>query len=194
MNESQWILNIQSGDSDSFRELFELYKSKAVRTAYLITGNQATAEDVAQEAFVKCYFKIGELKDPECFKTWFYRLLIRTAWRYAETEKKNVPVQDVFEESKTAGEKSIEQQYLEAETSNILYKQVQKLDQKKRTAVMLFYYSELSTKEIAQVMGCLEGTVKSRLHFARKILKRNLEILQLKEDGYYGKAEYESGL
>lgn len=194
MNESDLIINIQSGDSEAFKEIFDLYKHKAVRTAYLITGNQASAEDVAQEAFVKCYFEIGKLNNPECFKTWFYRLLIRTAWRYAEIEKKNIPVQDVFEESKTTGEKSIEQQYLEAEISNILYGQIQKLDKKKRTTVMLFYYSEFSTKEIAQVMGCLEGTVKSRLYFARKILKGNLEILQLKEDGYYGKAGYESGL
>jgi RNA polymerase sigma-70 factor (ECF subfamily) len=194
MNESELIIGIQNGDSDSFRKLFELYQDKAVRTAYHITRNQATAEDVAQEAFVKCYFKIGRLQNPECFKTWFYRLLVRTAWRYAETEKKNVPVENVFEESKTPAGKSIEQQYLETEQSAILYAQIQKLDKKKRTAVMLFYYSGLSTKEIARVMGCLEGTVKSRLHFARKILKRNLESLELKGDGYYGKAGYESVL
>jgi RNA polymerase sigma factor (sigma-70 family) len=194
MNESDLITNIQKGDSDAFGKIYDLYKQKAIRTAYLITGNQASAEDAAQEAFVKCYFDIGKLNNPECFKTWFYRLLIRTAWRHAAIEKKNVPVQDVFEESTTAGGKSIEQQYLEAETSNILYEQIQKLDKKKRTAVMLYYYNELSTKEIAQVMGCLEGTVKSRLHFARKTLKSNLKLLQLKEDGYYGKAGYESVL
>lgn len=194
MNEPELIISIQNGDSDSFRKLFDLYKNKAVRTAYHITGSQASAEDVAQEAFVKCYFEIGKLRNPECFKTWFYRLLVRIAWRYAEIEKKNVPVENIFEESKTSAGESIEQQYLETELSNMLYKQIQKLDKKKRTTVMLFYYSELSTKEIARVMGCLEGTVKSRLHFARKILKRNLEGLQLKEDGYYGKAGYESVL
>jgi RNA polymerase sigma-70 factor (ECF subfamily) len=192
MNESDLIESIQKGDSDSFRKLYELYKNKAVRTAYLITGNRATAEDVVQEAFVKCYFEIGKLQNPQCFRTWFYKLLVRTAWRYAETEKKNVPVQDVFEESGTAGEKSVEQQYLDVERSSLLYEQIQKLDKKKRTAVMLFYYSELNTKEIARVMGCLEGTVKSRLHSARKTLKSNLELSQLKEDGYYGKAGYES--
>ena len=192
MNESDLIVSIQNGDSDSFRKLYELYSNKAIRTAYLITGNRATAEDVAQEAFVKCYFEIGKLQNPQCFRTWFYRLLVRTAWRYAETEKKNVPVQDVFEESETAGEKSVEQQYLDAEMSTLLYEQIRKLDKKKRTVVMLFYYSELSTKEIARVMGCLEGTVKSRLHFARRILKSNLKLSKLKEDGYYGKAGYES--
>lgn len=194
MNESELIISIQNGDSDSFRELFDLYKDKAVRTAYHITGSQASAEDVAQEAFVKCYFEIGKLRSPECFKTWFYRLLVRTAWRYAAVEKKNVPVEEVFDQSKTSEGKSIEQQYLEIEQSNILYEQIQKLDKKKRTTVMLFYYSELSTKEIARVMGCMEGTVKSRLYSARKILKRNLESLQLKEGGYYGKAGYESVL
>lgn len=194
MNEPELIINIQNGDSDSFKKLFELYKDKAVRTAYHITGNQASAEDVAQEAFVKCYLKIGRLQNPECFKTWFYRLLVRTAWRYAEAEKKSMPVENIFEESKIPAGKSIEQIYLEAELSDILYEQIRKLDKKKRTTVMLFYYSGLSTKEIARVMGCLEGTVKSRLHFARKILKSNLESLQLKEDGYYGKARYESVL
>ena len=194
MNESELIISIQNGDSDSFRKLFDLYKDKAVRTAYHITGSQAAAEDVAQEAFVKCYFEIGKLQNPECFKTWFYRLLVRTAWRYAAVEKKSVPVEEVFDQSRTSEEKSVEQQYLETELTNTLYKQIQKLDKKRRTTVMLFYYSGLSTKEIARVMGCMEGTVKSRLHSSRKILKRNLENLQLKEGGYYGKAGYESAL
>ena len=193
MNESDLIIKIQNGDSDSFGKLFNQYKDKAVRTAYLITGNRATAEDAAQEAFVKCYFEIEKLRDPNCFRTWFYKLLVRTAWRYARNDKRNVPVQEVYEESVSASEKSSEQQYLENETANLVYEQIQKLDQKKRTVVMLYYYSDLSTKEIAKVMGCLEGTVKSRLHFARKNLKRNLEILELKEDGRYGKAGYESG-
>lgn len=194
MNEADLIIGIQNGDSDSFTKLYDLYKDKAVRTAYLITGNRTSAEDVAQEAFVKCYVEIGKLQNPECFRTWFYRLLVRTAWRYSKTEKMNIPVPDVFEESKSTGEKSIEQQYLDAELSNILNEQIRKLDQKKRTAVLLYYYSGLSTREIAQVMGCLEGTVKSRLYFARKSLQKNLEILQIKEDGYYGKAGYESVL
>lgn len=194
MNETDLIINIRNGDSDAFTKLYDRYKNNAVRTAYLITGNQASAEDVAQEAFVKCYLEIGKLQNPECFRTWFYRLLVRIAWRHAKVEKRDVPVEDVYEESRPSGGRSTEQEYLDAETSDILYKQIRKLDKKKRTAVMLYYYSGLSTKEIAQVMGCLEGTVKSRLHFARKTLKSNLEILQIKEDGYYGKAGYESVL
>jgi RNA polymerase sigma-70 factor (ECF subfamily) len=194
MNETDLITDIRNGDSDAFAKLYDLYKNKAVKTAYLITGNRTSAEDVAQEAFVKCYLEIGRLQNPECFKTWFYRLLVRTAWRHAEIEKRNVPVEDVYGESESSGGRSTEQQYLDAEISSILYRQIRKLDTKKRTAVMLYYYSGLSTKEIAQVMGCLEGTVKSRLHFARKTLKSNLEILKIKEDGYYGKAGYESVL
>jgi RNA polymerase sigma factor (sigma-70 family) len=194
MNETDLIIGIQNGDPDAFTKLYELYKNKVVRTAYLITGNRASAEDVAQEAFVKCYLEIGKLQNPERFRTWFYRLLVRTAWRYADIEKRNVPVEDVFEEAKPFIVKSTEQVYLDAETASVLFEQIRKLDKKKRTTVMLFYYSELSTKEIAKVMGCLEGTVKSRLHFARKILKSNLEILKIKEDGYYEKAGCESVL
>lgn len=194
MNETDLITGIQNGDKDAFALLYELYKNKAVRTAYLITGNSASAEDVAQEAFVKCYTEIGKLQNPECFRTWFYRLLVRVAWKYSKTEKRIIPVSDVFEESRSTGDKSVEEQYLNAETSNILNEQIRKLDKKKQTVVLLYYYSGLSTSEIAQVMGCLEGTVKSRLHYARKILQKNLQTLQKKEDGYFGKAGYESVL
>jgi len=194
MKETDLVLGVQNGDSDSFAKIYDLYKNKAIRTAYLIIGNRASAEDVVQEAFVKCYLEIGKLQNPESFRTWFYRLLVRTAWRSAKIAQRDIPVQDVYEEKQPVGGISVEQQYLEAEISGLLLKQIQKLDRKKQTAVMLFYYSELSTKEIAQVMGCLEGTVKSRLHSARKILKSNLEVLRLKEDGYYGKAGFESVL
>ncbi len=194
MNETDLVIGIQNGDKDAFALLYELYKNKAVRTAYLITGNSAFAEDVAQEAFVKCYTEIGKLQNPECFRPWFYRLLVRVAWRYSKIEKRIIPVSDVFEESKLSGDKSVEEQYLNAETSNILNEQIRKLDKKKQTVVLLFYYSGLSTSEIAQVMGCLEGTVKSRLHYARKILRKNLQTLQKREGGYYGKAGYESVL
>lgn len=192
MNELELVISVQQGDSDSFRKLFHLYQDKAVRTAYHITGSRATAEDAAQDAFVKCYVEIGNLKNPEAFKTWFYRLLVRTAWRYVALEKRNVPLPEAFEEAKVFESKSTEQQYLEREMTDILYEQIKKLDAKKRTAVMLFYYNELTTKEIAQVMGCLEGTVKSRLYFARKMLKSNLERLELKEDIPYEKIGSES--
>ncbi|QIB68098.1 sigma-70 family RNA polymerase sigma factor [Aminipila butyrica] len=194
MNESELIINIQQGDREAFGTLFRLYEAKALRTAFLITGNQAMAEDLVQEAFVKCYCEIGKLKNPESFKPWFYRLLVRMGWKQTRQEKKYVPV-PTFEDRKQIGQAvSCEQTYLENEFSEILYSEIQKLEQKKRTTVLLYYYSELSVKEIAQVMGCLEGTVKSRLHTSRRTLKASLENLKIKEDGYYGKTGYEAGL
>lgn len=194
MNESDLILNIQKGDSESFRKIFDLYERRAVKSAYLITRNQASAEDVVQEAFVKCYFEISKLKNPACFKTWFYRLLVRTAWRYAENEKKLVPVQEVYDETNQQNEKSVEQQYLESEANSQLVEQIQKLDKKKQEVLLLHYYCDLSTKEIARAVGCLEGTVKSRLYFARKELKSSIDFMQVKEERYYGKIESKSVL
>lgn len=193
MKEPELIRRIQQGDKDAFARIFDCYIDKAVRTAYLITGSQAAAEDVAQEAFVKCYLEIGGLRNPECFKTWFYRLLVRTAWRYAKAESKNILMSDLPEVDLPGRGVSSEYEYLQRETSEFLYQQIQNLDPKKRTTVMLYYYNQLSTKEIAEVMGCMEGTVKSRLHFARKTLRNNLERLNLKEEGYYGQAGYETG-
>lgn len=75
-----------------------------------------------------------------------------------------------------------------------LYEQIQKLDKKKQEVLLLYYYCDLNTKEIARVVGCLEGTVKSRLYFARKELRSSIDFMQVKEERFYGKVESKSAL
>ena len=81
----------------AFFIIYEKYKNAALRTAYLITGNRYTGEDILQETFVQCCLHIKELKDPATFKAWFYRILTRTAWKFAKKKKSAVPVENLFE-------------------------------------------------------------------------------------------------
>lgn len=181
MEQVELINRIKQGDMRAFEILFEHYKHAAIRTAYLITGNQYTSEDIVQEAFMKCYMSIGELKNPEQFKTWFFRLLTRMAWRHLKKEKKIVPIEDIFEQAdKEHSSESIEE-FHNQEESRALYEQIAKLGLKHQTVIILYYYNELSVKEIAKVMGCLEGTVKSRLNIARNKLKTSLIELNQKQ-------------
>lgn len=174
-NSEELVLKLQKGDESSFECLFNLYKAKAVRTAYLITNNRALADDIVQEAFILCYFKITELKDPTSFKTWFFKILTRLAWKMSAKERVSVPVENIFEFAETEGTHSIEGDIIDKEEAKYLMEAVEHLEIKKKITVLLYYYNNFSVSEISQIMGCFEGTVKSRLYAARKNLKQRFQ-------------------
>ncbi|MFL0166315.1 RNA polymerase sigma factor [Candidatus Clostridium helianthi] len=174
MSEEELVIKIQSGDMNALGELFEIYKNESFKYSYLITGSKYTSEDIVQEAFISCYNNIRSLKNPKFFKSWFFKMLTRIAWRYAKNDKKSMPVDNIFEK---VDEKNIDtsiEQYLRKEKNNNLYAEIEKLDLKQKTVIVLYYFNGLTVNEIAKVMGCFEGTVKSRLHSARKKLKSSL--------------------
>lgn len=173
MEEIELIKQVQEGNMQAFEALFELYKQKAIKTAYLMTGDQTISEDIVQEAFTTCYLSIKKLKHPEYFKTWFFKLLTRIAWRAMKKEKVFMPVAEIYEMMEEQAIKN--QTYkLQEEEDTLVYEEILKLNIKLQTTLILYYYNELNIKEISKVMGCLEGTVKSRLHTGRMKLKENL--------------------
>lgn len=171
-NSAELVLKLQKGDKASFEVLFDLYKAKAVRTAYLITNNRALADDIVQETFILCYFKIADLKDPTSFKTWFFRMLTRLAWKMSVKEKVSIPVDNIFEFAEAEDTHLVEGEIIDKEESKWLMEAVEHLEIKKKITILLYYYNNFSVSEIAEIMGCFEGTVKSRLHAARKNLKK----------------------
>lgn len=80
MEEKQLIVSVMKGDEEAFEHLVSLYQSKALRTAYLICQRQEMAKDIVQETFVRCYLHLHTLNNPEVFRSWFYRILTRTAF------------------------------------------------------------------------------------------------------------------
>ncbi|WP_312647476.1 RNA polymerase sigma factor [Aminipila sp.] len=175
-NSAELVIRLQKGDKAAFDRIFKLYKVKAVRTAYLLTNNKALAEDITQEAFVQCYLKIRNLKNPMQFKTWFFKSLTRIAWRMSAKEKTVVPVENIFELADYKDTEQIELDFINKENAEKIMSAVNRLEEKQKTTVLLYYYNEFSVSEIASIMGCFEGTVKSRLHTARKNLKKSLQI------------------
>ncbi len=175
---------LQKGDLDAFDEIFEKYKNKAVRTAFLITGNRSICEDIAQEAFIQCYNHIGNLRNPNGFCAWFYKILTRTAWKYGKAASGEVATDNMPE---TADEINIDisiEQHIQSETNRILHSEIAQLKPKLKTIIVLYYFNSLSIKEIAKVTGCLEGTVKSRLYTARLKLKKSMELIDCQGKEY----------
>ena len=156
-------------DHAGIAQLVEVYASMIYRIAYTRMQNVADAEDITQEVLLK-YLKAGKtFRDEEHRKMWLIRVTVNTikssltsAWR-----RHTVALDDVTEPS------------YEAADLSVLQEKVEKLPERYRIPMFLYYYEELSVKEIAHVTKSTEGTVKSLLSRGRKMLRD-----ELKEDGY----------
>jgi len=176
------IRQCQTGDKDSLGKLYGIYSQKALGTAYLISNSRGIAEDIVQEAFIQCFRHIRNLKDPQTFDAWFYKILVTTGWkmvkkhsRYISTESRNID--ELVSISNSNND-------FDACANSISLKQaLEKLSFPLKTVVTLFYYNQLPIKDIAKITGWFQGTVKSRLHNARKQLYYELHG-ELLEDNY----------
>ncbi|MFR5602513.1 MAG: RNA polymerase sigma factor [Lachnospiraceae bacterium] len=169
------VERMREGDEEAFDQLFAWYQNKIFRMAYLISGNYADSEDIVQETFVKCYSNRHQLKDVSGFQSWLYQILTRTAWRYCRKSRREQPVETLFDQELESGELLPLDQVLQSEESMVVRREINRLPLKQRTVVIYYYYNDMTTKEIARVTGCMEGTVKSRLFTARKRLEQALK-------------------
>lgn len=175
----------QDGHVQAFDELYERYKTVALRSAFLLTGNFCDSENVLQETFLKCYQHLPGLKKAERFKPWFFRILTRTAWDYCRKSSRECPMGYVFEayQAELPGAESSLDILAAAEERRELAAAIDKLPLKQKTVVVLYYYNEMSVQEIAGICGTLPGTVKSRLHAARRKLQEILVAQETKGSG-----------
>lgn len=188
------IMHMTEGDEAAFDELYRSYSGKLYRMAYFITGNRSDSEDILQETFVKCFLHRKELKQPERFESWLYQILVRTAWRSEKRRKgkREISFDGILDNEEDTGMAERIQRddkaeplehVLKKEMSSELWRAVNRLGMKHRTVILLYYYNDLSTKEIAVMTGTLEGTVKSRLHKARLLLREQLLLEKETEKG-----------
>lgn len=174
-SEVDLVKRMQKGDPDAFDQIFQRYQNQMFRMAYLISGNYADSEDIVQEAFVKCYCNCKALKDCSVFQSWLYQILTRTAWRYVKKSRREEPVEEWPEEGGSDRGNLPLDTVLRREEQRRIYGAIGELEMKQRTVIVLYYFNQLSTREISRVMSCREGTVKSRLHTARKKLEQSLK-------------------
>lgn len=160
------------GNSDAYGRLIASYQSYLYKVAFLYMKNEEDVLDVVGTTILKAYQHIHKLKNPEWFKTWITKILIRTA---LDELKKVVCFHDL-ENVQTASPPS----GISIEEKCDLNSAIDQLSEKYRMVIILKYFSELSVKEIAFVMNIPEGSVKAYLSRARYELK-----IMLKEDYIY---------
>ncbi|MBT2639889.1 sigma-70 family RNA polymerase sigma factor [Bacillus sp. ISL-39] len=168
-------------------DLMERFGTDVLHLAYSYVRNRQTAEDLAQEIFLKCYQKFDTFEGNSQIQTWLYRIASNHCKDYLKSwHHRRVLVTDYIS-AKLAGHHDGPESQLVRNTDNKeLIEAMFKLPVKYREVIFLFYYQELSQKEIAEVCGLNLSTLKSRLTRAKVLLK---EILQERGVGFGGAVE-----
>lgn len=192
MNSLQIVKAMKAGDRTGFDQLYQEYHLNLYRTAYLLLGNPHDAEDVLQETFVSAYLNIGNLKDEEKLKSWLFSILKHTAYRQGKKRNKEWPDQHILlkVDSLDKEENGEENFALKNEIKECLMN----LKPKFREVIVLYYYNDFTIEEIAQICGSFQGTIKSRLHKARKELKKELEKADMEYMSYEREGIHEKTL
>lgn len=170
------IKRCQAGEKDAFEELLKSVEKKAFATAYFICGNKEIAQDILQETYLKCFVNINSLKKAEYFNTWFFKILIRTSWKMQKKNSKVIPM-EITSENEELLYNIDSNRKNEIDNFHIQYmlqSAIDKLTPSLKTVIVLYYYNDMTTEEIAKITGSLNATVRSRLYYARHALKKQL--------------------
>lgn len=179
------VKRVQAGDVAAFDVLIKKYRERLFSVVYNMTSNREDAADLTQDAFIKAFQSIQRFNGQASFFTWLYRIAVNSTVSHLrkarlrsffslETIDSEEPVaRDIIEAltDKSGGERDT----FVRELQERLNAAMQKLSIKHRTVVTLFEIDGLSHQEIAEVMECSVGTVRSRLHYAKQLLQAELQ-------------------
>lgn len=179
MDEKEAIARLRQGDLAGLEFLVRTYQVEAKRTAYLITGDAALAEDVVQSAFLRAFERIHQFDPERPFGPWFLRSVANAALRAASDRARQQPLQpeDATESRLASPHPGPEQMIEQAETREAMQAALSRLSPKLRAAIVLRYYLGMTEAEAAEALDCAPGTIKSRLHAARRHLRRLVESM-----------------
>lgn len=144
------------------------------RIAFLYVNDLAESEDIIQEVFIKAYQKLDDFRQEASYRTWLIRMTINQC----KDHRKKWSVRNIFyrdELPERKGSDQTEHVYIEQEIADELAGQLAALSPKFKEVLILFYYEELTMREISEVLQLNENTVKSRLLRGKKALKEKLE-------------------
>jgi RNA polymerase sigma-70 factor (ECF subfamily) len=177
MTDAELVQQILNGNSNAFRFLVAKHQRLVLHVVGRIVQRQEDIEDICQEVFMKVYSKIGKFRGEAKLSTWIARIAYNTSVSHLRKEDHGELSYDE-RPALVAGEtdESTHHQPVEtAEVKTYLMLKIEELPVQYRTVLTLFHLEEFSYREIEEITGMPEGTIKSYLSRARKILKEKLE-------------------
>lgn len=171
------------GDPKAFEVLFKKYREQVARLVYSIVKHEALVQDIVQEVFLLVFRHLSKFRQHAAFKTWIYRITVNESLRQLERARRWQPLPDgdaerskipstliVFENGE-----SPERVLIDGEQKALVHDALNSIRPHHRTILVLYYLEDLSVQEIAEVLEIPEGSVKSRLFYARDGLRKVLD-------------------
>jgi RNA polymerase sigma-70 factor, ECF subfamily len=167
----------RNGDQDAYAELVTRYQAIAARTAYVITGTAADAEDVAQDAFVKAYYALDRFRAGAPFRPWLLRIVANEAINRRKAAGRRPTVGLSVVEDRASGDTALspEASALAHERREVVLEALRRMREEDRLVIAYRYFFDLSEVEMADALGVARGTVKSRLSRAIARLRALME-------------------
>jgi RNA polymerase sigma factor (sigma-70 family) len=168
----------RAGDERAFEELVRMYEGVAFRTAYLLTGSAADAEEAAQLGFVKAWSALPRFRTGAEFRPWLLRIVANEAHNRRRSSKRRESLRIRAVAAETSGDAvpSPEAAVIERDSRAMLLDAVNRLGERDRDVLACRYFLELSEQETADVLGVRRGTVKSRTARALDRLRAEVEL------------------
>ena len=179
------VRQVQAGDVAAFDRLIGKYRERVYGIVYNMTSNREDAADLTQDAFIKAFQSIHRFGGQSSFFTWLYRIAVNSTLSHLRKAR----LRSFFSLERIDSEEPVSKEIVAALTDKTgvdrdayvrelqekLNDAMQKLSIKHRTVVTLFEIDGLGHQEIAEVMNCSVGTVRSRLHYAKQLLQSELQ-------------------
>jgi RNA polymerase sigma factor RpoE len=192
LDDAELIERARKADMDAYGQLVLRYQGLAVRTAYVVAGDASEAEDAAQEAFVKAYRALPSFRGDSAFYTWLYRIGINTAKNYLASMGRRAPTTTNYDaeeaESFDDGDQlrdfnTPENLLMSKQIAQTVNQSMDRLPEELRAAILLREIEGMSYEDIAKIMDCPIGTVRSRIFRAREAIAEQLRpLLDISKD------------
>lgn len=156
------MLNLKNWFCDNIKNL----ENGMYRLSYSILKNEEDAQDAVQEAIYNAYKNLETLKDKRKFKSWIYKIVTNTSFEILRNKKNYIDIE----------QENIPAEKIDIDTNLTLWKAVQGLEQPYRTTITLFYYEDMSIKEISEITGSKVDAIKKQLSRGRDKIKEVIDI------------------
>lgn len=184
--DSDWVIvqQVRAGDVAAFDKLILKYRERVYGIIYNMTSNREDAADLTQDAFIKAFQSIQRFGGQSSFFTWLYRIAVNSTLTHLRKSRLRsfFSFEKIHEDDKSSevinqltDKRGADRELFVKELQEKLNEAMQKLSIKHRTVVTLFEIDGLSHEDIAEVMECSVGTVRSRLHYAKQLLQSELQ-------------------
>ncbi|HJU62262.1 MAG TPA: sigma-70 family RNA polymerase sigma factor [Candidatus Binatia bacterium] len=178
LSDWQLVQKCQAGDIASFQELVSRYHQKVYMVIVSLLRNPDDAMEVAQESFFRAYRKITSFQGQSSFYTWLYRIAVNICIDHQRREKRSPlefreSMDEVFEQQNEVARDPFSDVH-DRELREKMLSAINDLTPEHKAVIVLRTLEGMSYKDIGEILGCSEGTVMSRLHYARKKLQHKL--------------------